>query len=194
MYVQSAQHSDLEAALQAHVASCSERVQQLQQHMQLAVDQLKQTSSEASSADTAALQQAAAARLDALEASAHASAAVVSELAAVVAGLPSKEGIRDSVLSGAQATVDSSMREFKKLEDQRWEVGRVSAPAWFTVTGARHVSHDTSHAMTPLDHDFLLRGTACAQACVANGLTSCQAGSISNEALDEAFTASHMVL
>jgi uncharacterized coiled-coil protein SlyX len=132
--VQSAQQSDLEAALQVHVASCSGRVQQLQQHMQLAVDQLKQTSSEAS-ADSAALQQAAVARLDALEASAHASAAVVSELAAVVAGLPSKEGIRDSVLSGAQATVDSSMREFKKLEDQRWEVGRVSAPAWFQLLG-----------------------------------------------------------
>lgn len=104
------------------MASCSERLQQLQQDLLATVDQQQQHSLQAL-ADTAALQRAAAARLDALEASAQSSAAVVSELAAVVAGLPSREGIRDAVLTGAQATVDNSIREYKKLEEERWEVG-----------------------------------------------------------------------
>lgn len=44
--------------------------------------------------------------------------------AGLVAGLPSKDGIKEAVVGGSQATVELLLEQHKRLEQERWEVSR----------------------------------------------------------------------
>lgn len=100
----------LETVITSHVSQCAaaaDAQQQQRQHLQQQVQECQQTHD---------------ARLVAVESAAKDQATAVSELASIVAGLPSKEGIKEAVIAGTRATAEGMLQEHKQEEEQRWEV------------------------------------------------------------------------
>lgn len=106
--------SALETALTSHISQCTaadscQHQQQQGPHQGLAAALHK-------------CQEAHDNRLVALESAAKGQAIAVSEIAGMVAAIPSKEGIKEAVIDGATATAEALLQESKQEQEQRWEV------------------------------------------------------------------------
>lgn len=100
----------LETALTSHISQCTTAADTQQQH---------QSDLSAAFQDC---QQSHDTRLGALESAAKGQATAVSELAGLVAALPSKDGIKEAVVEGSRATSEALLQEHKQDEEQWWEV------------------------------------------------------------------------